>query len=51
MECMAEKRKVYRALVGKPERRNLLRRSRRKWKYNIKVGLKEIGGRVWTGLI
>ena len=28
VERMAEKRKAYRALVGKPERRSLLRRSR-----------------------
>jgi hypothetical protein len=42
---MAEKRKAYRVLVGKPERRSLIRRSRRKRKYNIKVDLKEIDGR------
>jgi hypothetical protein len=51
VERMAEKRKSYRALVGKSERRSLLRRCRSKRKYNIKVGLKEIDGRVWTGLM
>jgi hypothetical protein len=50
VECTAEKRNAYRALVGKPERQRLLRRSRRRWKYNIKVDLKEIDGRLGTGL-
>jgi len=36
---MGEDRDVHRVLVGKPERR-----SRRKWKYNIKMELQEVGG-------
>jgi hypothetical protein len=39
-----EKRNAYRRiLMGKPERKRSLRRSRRRWVDNIKMGLREIG--------
>jgi hypothetical protein len=43
---MGEGRGAYRILVGRPEGR----RSRRRWEYNIKIDLQEVGW-VWTGLI
>jgi hypothetical protein len=39
---MGEKRSVYRLLVGKPERKRLLGRPRRRWIDNIKMDLLEI---------
>jgi hypothetical protein len=49
---MGEKRNVYRLLVGKPERKGPLARSRRRWIDNIKMGILEIGLNVvdWIGL-
>jgi hypothetical protein len=44
---MEEKRNVYRILVGKPEGKRPLGRSRRKWADNIKMDLREIG---WDGM-
>ena len=42
---MGEKRGVYRVLVGKPEGKRPLRRSRRRWEDNtsIKMDLQEVG--------
>jgi hypothetical protein len=47
-----EKINAYRLLVGKPEGRRPLGRSRRRWKDNIKMDLLEIGwsGMDWIGL-
>jgi hypothetical protein len=49
---MGEKRNVYRLLVGKPEGNRPLGRPRRRWIYNIKMDLLEIGwgGVDWIGL-
>jgi hypothetical protein len=49
---MGERRGAYRALVGKPERRRLLGRPRRRWEDNIKMDLREIGcgGADWVHL-
>jgi hypothetical protein len=49
---MGEKRNAYMLLVGKPEGRRGLGRSRRRWVYNIKMDLLEIGwgGVDWIGL-
>jgi hypothetical protein len=49
---MGEKRNVYRLLVGKPEGKRPLGRSRRRWIDNIKRDLLEIGLSVvdWIGL-
>ena len=44
--------RLYRVLVGKPEGKRPLRRSRRGWEDNIKMGLQEVGcwGVDWTEL-
>jgi hypothetical protein len=49
---MGEKRNVYRLLVGKPERKTLLGRPRRRWMDNIKMDILEIGLSVvdWIGM-
>jgi len=39
-----EGRGVHRVLVGKPEGKRPLGRSRRRWEDNIKMGLREVGG-------
>jgi hypothetical protein len=40
---MEEGRGVYKVLVGRPEGKRPLRRPRRRWEDNIKMGLREIG--------
>jgi hypothetical protein len=40
---MGEGRNVYRVLVGKPEGKRPLERSRRRWEDGIKMDLKGIG--------
>ena len=49
---MGERRGVYRVLVGKPERKRPLRRSRRRREHNIKLYHQEIGcgGMDWIEL-
>jgi hypothetical protein len=48
---MGDERGLYRVLVGKPEGKRPLGRSRRRWEDNIKMDFQEVGcGRVWTGL-
>jgi hypothetical protein len=44
---MGEKRNACRLLVGKPEGKRTLGRSRRRWVDNIKMALLEIG---WGGV-
>jgi hypothetical protein len=41
---LVEDRVVHRVLVGKPEGKRPLRRPRRRWEYNIKMDLEEVGG-------
>ena len=41
---MGEGRGVHRVLVGKPEGKRPLGRSRRRWEDNIKMDLQEVGG-------
>jgi len=50
---MEERRDVYRALVGNPERKRPLGRPRRKWEDNTKMELQEVGcgGMDWTELL
>ena len=40
---MGERRGVHRVLVDKPEGKRPLGRPRRKWEYNIKTDLQEVG--------
>ena len=40
---MGERRGVCRVLVGKPEGKRPLGRTRRRWEYNIKMVLQEVG--------
>ena len=40
---MADSRGVYRVLVGKPEGKRALGRSRHRWGDNIKMDLQEVG--------
>ena len=49
---MGERRGVYRVLVGKPEGKRPLRRSRRRWENKIKIDLEEVGygGTDWIEL-
>jgi hypothetical protein len=49
---MGEKRNAYRLLVGKPEGKRPLGRTRRRWVDNIRIDLGEVGwGDVdWIGL-
>jgi transcription termination factor 2 len=49
---MGEGRSVYRVLVGRPEGKRPLGRPRRKWKYNIKMDLRQIAidGANWIQL-
>jgi hypothetical protein len=44
---MGEERKVYRVLVGKPERKRPLGRPRRRWEDGITMNLEETG---WEGV-
>jgi hypothetical protein len=44
---MGEKRNAYRILVGTREGKRPLGRPRRRWVYNIKIYLKEMG---WDGM-
>jgi len=44
-----ERRDVYRVLMGKPEGKRQLGRSRCRWEDNIKMDLQEVGCGVWTG--
>jgi hypothetical protein len=52
MTCMGEGRGIYRVLVGRPEDKRPLGRSRRRWEDNIKLDLREIGidGANWIQL-
>jgi hypothetical protein len=49
---MGEKRNVYKLLVERPKGKRLLGRPRRRWIYNIKMDLLQIGLSVvdWIGL-
>jgi hypothetical protein len=51
---MEVRRGAYSVLVGKPQVRRPLGRSRRKWEDNIKIYIHEVrwgGGGAWNGLI
>ena len=52
MVHMGEGRDVYRGLVGKPEGKSPLARTKRRWEDNIKMDLQEVGfgGMDWLEL-
>jgi hypothetical protein len=39
---MGEERKVYKVLVGKPERKIPLGRPRRRWEFGMRMDLREL---------
>ena len=41
--CMAEESGVYRFLLGKPEGKRPLGRPNRRWVYNMKMDMQEVG--------
>ena len=43
VECMGERRGIYRVLVGKPGGKRPLAKPRRRWEDNIKMDLREVG--------
>jgi hypothetical protein len=45
---MGERRKVNKVLVGKPERKEPLGRTRHGWEDEIRMDLGKIGWRVWN---
>jgi len=49
---MGDRRVVYRGLVGRPEGKRPLGRPKRRWKDNIKMGVREVGceGMDWIEL-
>jgi hypothetical protein len=47
---MGEERGVHRVLVGKPEGKRPLGRSRRRWENNIKMDLQKDVGNEWSWL-
>jgi hypothetical protein len=47
MDSDGRKRNAYRKLVGKPERKRQLGRSRCRWEHNIKIDLRE---RAWNDM-
>jgi hypothetical protein len=48
---MAERKCVYRVLVGKPEGRRPFGRLRLRWENNIKMDLQEVRWRAWKGFV
>jgi hypothetical protein len=49
MAGMGEERKLYKVLVGNPEGKRTLGRPRSRWKYGIRMDLREIDLGVWIG--
>jgi hypothetical protein len=49
---IGERRRIYRVLVGKPERKKPHGRPRRRWEDNIKTDLQDVGcgGKEWIEL-
>jgi hypothetical protein len=45
--CMGDERNAFKILVGKPEGKRPLRRTRCRWQDNMKMVLREIG---WGGM-
>jgi hypothetical protein len=48
---MEEMRNAYNILVGKPEGKRPVGRYRRRWEDTIRIYLRKIGWKVWTGFV
>jgi len=48
---MGEVTSAFIVLVGKPEGKRPLGRHRLRWEDSIRMDIREIGGKVWTGCI
>ena len=48
--CMGERRRAYK-LVGKPQGKRPLGRTRHRWEDNIKINLQKVGWGAWTEFI
>jgi hypothetical protein len=48
---MGDRRQTYWVLMGRPEKMRPLGRPGRKWEYNIKKYLQDMGREAWSGLI
>jgi hypothetical protein len=48
---MGEMGNAYKILVGNPEEKRPLGRHKYSWEDNIKMDIREIGGKVWTEFI
>jgi hypothetical protein len=46
---MGAMRNAHKMLIGKPEGKRQLGRSRRNWEDNSRTDLREIGGKFWNG--
>jgi len=44
-------RNSYNILVGKPEGKRPLGRTKRRWEDSIRIDVREIGWNMWTGFI
>jgi hypothetical protein len=42
---------AYKTLFGKPEGKTPLERPRNSWKDNIRMNLREVGWKLWTGFM
>jgi hypothetical protein len=47
---MEEMRNAYIVLIGKPERKKILGRLRRRWEKILELILGKLGGNVWMGI-
>jgi hypothetical protein len=47
---MGEERNMYKVLVVKPEGKRTLGRPSRRWEDGIRIGLRETGWGVWSGI-
>jgi len=46
-----EMKNAYKLLTEKPERKRPLRRPRHRWENNVRMGLREVGEKVWIECI
>jgi len=49
--CIGKRRRAYKDLVGKPQGKRPLGRTRHTWEDNIKIDIQEVEWGAWTGLI